>query len=117
MPPKTVIPRYAEPPYTIDSVGLTDDEKAEMTARVLRHVRLIMKDIGSFNAPANWSALADELAIACDLADNKRYAQRSSWTIIVCKAGAFHVTYSKRFTLEFVGKHSWERLSIYMFYE
>jgi hypothetical protein len=103
-------------PYQIDHASMSHQEVAEMTTRVLSQVRYVMKEASDFNRPVSWSALADEISVACDLADNKRYNQRSAWSVLVGKAFAAHVNYTRRFSLEFIGRTSNERLNIWMFY-
>jgi hypothetical protein len=119
MPPRVQRPTEFDPlsiPYQIDHANMSASEVSDMTTRVLAQVRYVMKDAGDFNRPVSWSALADEISVACDLADNKRYQQRSAWSVMVGKAFAAHVNYTKRFSLEFIGRTSNERLNIWVFY-
>jgi hypothetical protein len=100
-----------------DWAGMTDDEVAEMKVRVTNKLLTMARVPGAFDVMANWSALADGISVSCDLADNRRFAQRSSWTIVVGKAMAIHCSYRKRFSCEITGRTPTDRLHIWMFYE
>jgi hypothetical protein len=99
-----------------DWAGMNDEEAADMKSLVTSHLIAAAKLPRGFADMANWSSLADELAIACDLADNTRYAQRSSWTVLVGKAMALHTTYRRRFLVNVRGRTPSERLVVWMFY-
>ena len=117
MPSKTMMttPEFS-PPYSTVHGGMTSEEADDMTALVLRHVKAVMKDRGDFNDPRNWSAVADDIAVALDLRENKRYAQRTAWTVVIGKAMAIHTTWTKRLAVKFNGLRDSERLNVWVFY-
>ncbi|MEG7600219.1 hypothetical protein U2057_15435, partial [Listeria monocytogenes] len=53
-----------------DGAGMTEDEMAEMKTRVTNHLITMMRVKDALNVPANWTALAEAIAVSCDLADN-----------------------------------------------